>query len=234
MKRNFLIIGAVAVVAVIALWWVFLYSPLNDDLSSAQAETASAQKQTQDLQTTLAQLESAKKNLPEKQALLNKLDQAVPKTPDLAEFIIQANDIADQAGIDFLSISPGQPTAGSTGVSTISLTITLNGSFFQLQDYLQSLENLSRLVVVDSINVSAGATSSSGSTGSTTGSSSGSGALGVTLTGRMFTRAAPTATTGGTGTTTPSTGSSSSTTTPASGSSSTTAPATSSTSSGGA
>lgn len=209
MKRNQIIIGAIAIVAVIALWWVFLYSPLNDDLSTAQTETATAQKQTQDLQATLARLQSLKKSLPEKQALLNKLDKAVPKNPDLAEFIVQANDIADQAGIEFLSITPGQPAAGAGGVSEIQLTITLSGSFFQLQDYLQSLENLDRLVIIDSLNVSGAAASSSDGSTTSTGTN-----LSVTLSGRMFTRAAPTSTSDGT-TTTPPADSSTSTTTPA-------------------
>lgn len=208
MKRNQIIIGAVAIVAVIALWWVFLYSPLNDDLSSAQAETATAQNQTQDLQATLAQLESLKKSLPEKQALLNKLDKAVPENPDLAEFIVQANDIADQAGIEFLSIAPGQPAAGTGGVSEIQLTITLSGSFFQLQDYLQSLENLDRLVIIDSLNVAGSAASASDGT-----STGGGTSLSVTLSGRMFTRAAPT--TSADGTTPPADSSTSTTTAPA-------------------
>lgn len=209
MKRNQIIIGAIAIVAVIALWWVFLYSPLNDDLSAAETETATAQKQTQDLQATLARLESLKKSLPEKQALLNKLDKAVPENPDLAEFIVQANDIADQAGIEFLSIAPGQPAAGAGGVSEIQLTITLSGSFFQLQDYLQSLENLDRLVIIDSLNVSGSAASATDGTATSGGTS-----LSVTLSGRMFTRAAPVATTPG-GTTAPPTDSSTTTTAPA-------------------
>ncbi len=228
MKRNnVIVIGAVAVVAIIALWYVFLYSPLNDDLSSAQAETATAQKQTQDLQATLAQLQSVKNSLPEKQALLNKLDKAVPKNPDLAEFIVQANDIADQAGIEFLSIAPGTPAAGTGGVSQISLTITLSGSFFQLQDYLQSLESLDRLVVIDALNV-AGSSASAGSGDAATSSGT---TLAVTLTGKMFTRAAPTA--GGAGGTTTPGASTSTTTTPAGSTSSTSAPAGSSTTTGG-
>lgn len=232
MKRNnVIVIGAVAVVAIIALWYVFLYSPLNDDLSSAQAETATAQKQTQDLQATLARLQSVKNSLPEKQALLNKLDKAVPKNPDLAEFIVQANDIADQAGIEFLSIAPGTPAAGTGGVSQISLTITLSGSFFQLQDYLQSLESLDRLVVIDALNVAG----SSGGSGSTDTATSNGTTLAVTLTGKMFTRAAPTGSAAG-GTTTPGAGSSTSTTTPPAGAgstSSTSAPTGSSTTTGG-
>jgi len=202
-KRNALLVGAAIAVAIVLLWYFVLYAPLNDDLSSAQDQVAQEQKTTQSLQAKLAQLESQKQNGTQQQALLRRLDAAVPKEPDLAEFIIQANDIADQSGIEFLSIAPTPPAAGS-GVSVINLTITISGGFFQLQDYLRQLEQLERLVIVDGINVSASTGSGAGATGLEATSSGTS--LSVTLTGRMFTRAAAAATPGGTGgTTTPTT-----------------------------
>jgi hypothetical protein len=73
----------------------------------------------------------------------------------------------------------------------IGLTISIQGSFFQLEDYLRLLENLERLVIIDGITISttSGTSESSSSDGTT---------LSVTLTGRMFTRAAPTTTDGST------------------------------------
>ena len=208
LKRNPLIVIGAGLLVIILLWYFLLYSPQNDDLSSAQAQTATEQKKTDALQADLARLQSQAKNSTQAAALLRKLDAAVPEQPDLAEFIIQANDIADQSGISFLSISPSPPTAG-TGASVINLTISIQGSFFQLEDYLRLLEQLERLVIVDGITISASNadSTSTGSSGTT---------LGVTLTGRMFTRAAPVDSTG-TGSTTPGTttpGGSTSTTTP--------------------
>jgi Tfp pilus assembly protein PilO len=207
-KRNALIIGAVAVVAIIFVWYLALYSPLNDDLSKAQAETSAEQKRTDDLQADLARLQAQEKNSTQQQALLRRLDAAVPEQPDLAEFILQANEIAGQSGISFLSISPSPPVAG-TGPSVIGLTISIEGSFFQLEDYLRLLENLERLVIVDGITIS-----STASDASSDGVS-----LSVTLTARMFTRAAPAA--GGT-TVPPADGSTTPTTTPGSTDSTTT------------
>ena len=228
MKRNQLLIIGGAVLAIVLLWYFVLYAPLGDDLSSAQAQVATEQKTTDDLNAQLAQLKSQAKNSTQLQAKLRKLDAAVPAQPNLAEFIIQANDIADQSGISFLSIAPSPPAAG-TGVSVINLTMSIQGSFFQLQDYLRLLEQLERLVIVDGITISTSSPSSGATSAGSTDTSSSGTDLNVTLTGRMFTRAAPTTSTGSStpGTTTP-------TTTPAGGStSSTTAPATSSTTAGG-
>jgi len=231
-KRNQILIGVAALLAIVLVWYFVLYAPLGDDLDSAQAQKTEEQKKTDSLQADLARLQSQQKNGTQQQALLRKLDAAVPEQPDLAEFIIQANEIADQSGISFLSITPNPPAAGTAGASVIGLTISIQGSFFQLQDYLRLLEKLERLVIVDSVTISAsGGSSSSGTTGSSTDvstSSSGGGTtLGVTLIARMFTRAAPTG-----GTTSGATAPDGTTTTTVPGATTTTVPATGSTTGG--
>jgi Tfp pilus assembly protein PilO len=232
-KRNPLLIIGAALVVIVLLWYFLLYAPLGDDLTAAQAQTEAEQKKTDGLQADLARLQAQAKNSTQAQALLRKLDAAVPEQPDLAEFIIQANEIATESGISFLSISPSPPAAGASGASVINLTISIGGSFFQLEDYLRLLEKLERLVIVDGITISA--TTDSGGTGTSTTdeftSSSGGTTLGVTLTGRMFTRAAPTGPADGStsGGTTPDT---TTTTVPGTASSSTTAPAAGSTTGG--
>ncbi len=126
------------------------------------------------------------------------LRAAVPSTPDLGEFILQANDIATASGIDWLSISPSPPaaTGGGGPTSTIAVSIQIQGGFFEVLDYLNRLEDLERLVIVDTINISAAAPTrgpaAPGPAGSIGGSTDSSGApdLSVTLTGRMFTDAA--------------------------------------------
>jgi Tfp pilus assembly protein PilO len=228
-KRNQLLIGAAAVLAIVLVWYFLLYSPLNDDLSSAQAQRSSEEKRSDALEADLARLQSQAKNATQQQALLRRLDAAVPAQPDLAEFIVQANDIADQSGISFLSIAPSPPSAGSGGASEIKLTMSISGSFFQLQDYLRQLEQLERLVIVDGITISSSTATSEG-TGGTTGTdtettSADGVSLSVTLTARMFTRAAP-ATADGSSTGGSTSNGTTTTTVPGGATSSTTAPTT--------
>jgi Tfp pilus assembly protein PilO len=229
-KRNQILIGVAALLAIVLVWYFVLYAPLGDDLDSAQAQKTEEQKKTDSLQADLARLQSQQKNGTQQQALLRKLDAAVPEQPDLAEFIIQANEIADQSGISFLSIAPTPPAAGTAGASVINLTISIQGSFFQLQDYLRLLEKLERLVIVDSLTISASGGSSSGTGTSADASTSSSGegtTLGVTLIARMFTRAAPTG-----GTASGATAPDGTTTTTVPGATTTTVPATGSTTGG--
>lgn len=222
MKRNVVIGGAAAFLAIVLAWFFVVYRPVGDELKTAQASTADEQHKTEGLQANLTRLEAQKKLATQQEALLRKFDQAIPKEPDLAAFIIQANKIAASSGIEFLSIAPSPPAASGTS-STINLTISVQGSFFQVENYLTKMENLERLVIIDGINLAAGASSA--------GSSSSDGVtLSVSITGRMFTKAAPAAAAGSAPVTPAPT--TSSTTTPGGASSSTTAPTGSSTTGG--
>lgn len=217
MKRN-AVIGVVAGALVVVLaWYLLFYKPTSSDVSKTKGDLDSAQTQEQSLQATLARLQSLDKERPQQQATLDKLNAAIPATPDLAEFIFEANTAAADSGVDWLSIAPTPPAASPTGgPSVIALNIQVQGGFFQVLDYLNRLENLKRLVVTQSINVAAGSTDGSSSGGSTnttlptSTSESGAPTLSVTLSATMYTSAtvaptAPGATSGSTTTPAPST-----------------------------
>ncbi len=212
MKRNVLIGGAIAFVIVILAWYFVIYSPAGDDLSAAEASTAAEAGTTQDLENTLARLAAQSKNSTRQEALLRKFDQAIPEKSNLAEFIIQLNELQSSSGIEFQSVAPSPPAAGGS-TSVIALNINITGSFFQVKNYLSELERLERLVIIDGVNIAAG------------GESTDTIGLTVTLTGRMFTRAAPASAPGTPGATTPTTTpGSTATTAPGSASSSSTTP----------
>jgi Tfp pilus assembly protein PilO len=209
MRSRLVIFGVLLTVVVVLIWNIAIFSPRGKKLNEAKQQATAAQQLEPGLQATLARLKQISENGPEIAAQLDKLNAAVPADPDLDGFILSANQIAVQAGIDWLSVSPSVVQAGTTGPSVIPLSVQIKGGFFQVLDYLNRLEDMGRLVIVDAINTTASNTA--GVTGPPT--------LAVTLTGRMFTRAAPAAAagsvpapgavTGTTGATPPASGSSS-------------------------
>jgi Tfp pilus assembly protein PilO len=206
MRRFVPFIAGGVTLLIVAVWYVALYSPKSADLSKAHGDLTSAEANQQTLKAQLSNLRGLEANRAKQQAVLQKLSAAVPPTPDLATFILQANDIATQSGVSFLQVSPGIPSAGSP--SPIALSMQIEGTFYQVYDYLNRLENMQRLVLIDSLSLS--------SKGQGAGTSDP--LLGVSVSGRMFTRAAPqSGATGGTGSaggaTTPTTASGSSPTT---------------------
>jgi type II secretory pathway component PulM len=196
MKRFLPFIAAGVMLLIVVVWYVAIYSPKSSDLSKAHDDLTSAQANQQSLKAQLSNLRGLEANRPKQQAVLQKLSAAVPPTPDLAGFILQANDIATQAGVSWLQVSPGVPGGGTGGPTQITLSMQLEGGFYQVYDYLNRLENMQRLVLVDSVSLS-----SKGQ-----GGGSPDPVLGASVSARMFTRAGPQGggTSGG-GTTTPTT-----------------------------
>lgn len=231
MKRG-LLVGIIAGgVVLVLLWYFVLFAPTSSNLKSTRAEVAATDSQNQELQNTIRRLKELSKNATQQAASLRTLRAAIPANPDLGEFILQANDIASASGIDFLSIAPSPPVASASGgpATTIAVTIQIDGGFFQVLDYLNRLEDLERLMLVDSINVATSTQSSStggSSSANSTSSAGGAPDLSVTLIGRMFTTAGAPAVDGST--TTPTTPSGGTTSTTTGGSSTTTPPASSS------
>ncbi|MCU1456813.1 MAG: Tfp pilus assembly protein PilO [Actinomycetia bacterium] len=207
MKRQPLIIVAAATVVVLLAWFIFIYKPIGNDVSSANKRADTANAEATALDSQLRDLRGV--NVAELKAQKAKIDAAVPADPDLAQFILDADDIATESGVNWVSINPSPPAAAAGGPTTIAMQIQIQAGFFQLLDYMRDLQQdpsatkpIGRLVIVDSVTVSVGGTNAGGTTGSaaagsgTPFSADGSPVLTVSLTARMFTRAAPPAAAG--------------------------------------
>src|SRR5438270_13331934 len=110
MNRRLLIPIGVGV-AVIVLWFVALWGPQGSALSSARRRASDAIAQRETLRDQLRRLQDSRRDQPLKQSQLETMRVAIPDDPNLAQFILDANDAASKAGIDFLSITPTPPTA---------------------------------------------------------------------------------------------------------------------------
>ncbi len=189
MRSRVAALLAVALVGVVALWWVFVFSPRAGELSDARDEVSAAEQERIGLDSTLKRLKQIDADGPATDARLLQLSEALPATPDLAAFINGAHEIALDAGIDWISVAPTEPAETPGAPPTIALSIQIEGGFFQVLDYMNRLEDLDRLVIVDAVNITTGASGGGDGTTPTTGAITATGApdLAVTLTARMFT-----------------------------------------------
>jgi Tfp pilus assembly protein PilO len=171
MNRRLLIPLGIGVVVVI-LWFVALWSPQGSALSAARKRKADAVQQTATLRDQLTRLQQARRDQPLKQSQLETLRVAIPDDPNLAQFILDANEAASKAGIDFLSITPTPPTTSGAGTKPptatggaaaaggaapvpIKIAMTATGGYFQVLDFVNRLNALPRLVVVDDLTLGA-------------------------------------------------------------------------------
>jgi Tfp pilus assembly protein PilO len=192
MNRRTVILGALIAVGMVALWWVFVFSPKSGELGDAKEAVSEAQKRGQTLVAQANQLRDLEKRSPQLEAQLAKYSAAIPEKPNQSDFISGLNDIADASGITWQSVTMQEPTQTNPGEPpTIQVQISLDGGFFQTLDYLNRLEDLDRLVVVDSVTINGGEGSSgsgNASASSPTGglTTKGSGELTTALNARIF------------------------------------------------
>jgi len=155
-RKETLIVGAVGVVLAILMVLV-LIKPKANAVHAKQAEVVTAQAQQQSLLTTLAQLKADEKDAPADRKLLAGLLVRIPPTADLPGLIRLLNKAADQANVDFLTITPSAPTTSTDGqVSIIPVQLMVTGGFFSIDQYLFQLESLARISTVTNVSLNGG------------------------------------------------------------------------------
>jgi len=156
-RNRVVLIAVVAGLGALA-WYMALFSPARSERAQLRGKTTAAEGNEQELQSTRLRLRALEAGRGAQQAQLKRLQGLIPAQPDVAGFILGANDAAVRSRVDWVSVAPAAPVAGAAGVpSAIGVSIAVNGEFFALVDYLRRLEGLGRLVVVDSLQLSPGA-----------------------------------------------------------------------------
>jgi Tfp pilus assembly protein PilO len=149
------LIAALASVGVIVLMVAVLILPKASQVRAKQREVGQAEKQESVLRLQVQQLQAAAREAPKNRRQLAKLQAAIPPTADLPGLLRLLNSAADQSGVDFMSVSPGQPAGSADGkTSVIQTQITVVGGFFAVDQYLFRLETLPRAARVNTVQVS--------------------------------------------------------------------------------
>jgi Tfp pilus assembly protein PilO len=189
--KDIAVIG-LAIILVLFLWYRFVYSSMDSQASKATQAAQDAKTQADSLQHQLNELTGTSQK---KKASNDELQKAIPPTPDVGAFLRQVQQVRDSVGIPdaFQTIVPTAPTAQSGG-GTVGMGITVKGSYSQMMDYVNRLNKLSRLVVIDNVQITAstaGGTSSGGPTGEVFAGQGAPPELSMQISARLFTSAAP-------------------------------------------
>lgn len=70
-----------------------------------------------------------------------RLTKAMPDSDDMPGIMLELDAVASASGIEFLSITPAPPTT-QTGYLAVPISLTFEGSFYDLSDFLFRLRNL--------------------------------------------------------------------------------------------
>ena len=144
MRQQTLLVGALGAVLVIALWWMFLFSPKQDELAEVQAEIDAAVTQQATLQSQIRTLQEVRNDAPQLEADLVATETIIPREAALPSAIRMLAQAADDSGVSLVSITPGRPSQlvdGPEGLAEIGVAIALDGSYFQIVDFLRRVED---------------------------------------------------------------------------------------------
>jgi len=218
--KTVLVLVALAVVS--AGWFLLVFHPNQAKVAKLHTQVDTERAQVAALEGELRHLQALQRNEPKLRAQLARFATALPTDPGLPQFILQIQDAANKAHVDFLSVTPSLPSAPTstsagagaaapaagtpttnptTGLQEISVNITTTGKYFTLENFVYRLEHLDRALRVDTFTVSG--SSGSGAAASSAGGVAGPqpGSLSVSMKLRMFMSPKPSTTT----TTTPTT-----------------------------
>jgi type IV pilus assembly protein PilO len=151
--RNILILGLLVIMLLAVGYYFLLLSPLLNRLDERVRERSDKEAQLANLQQEVAQLEAVKRNAPETERQLLELSKRVPTQPEIPTLVVQIEEIARASGVTQLSIEPGTPgpPPGGGDFSVVPITMSFEGTYEQLQDFLRRTADLARLVTVNGV-----------------------------------------------------------------------------------
>ena len=151
--RTLLVAGLAVILLVVVGYYLLLLGPLLGRLGE-NAETRDAKEiQLASLRQQVEELEAVQRNAPETQRQLLEYSKRIPTQPEVETLVLQIEDVADTAGVTQLSIRPGTPGPPPGGGNYMEQPITMSfeGTYEQLQLFLENTRNLSRLVTVNGL-----------------------------------------------------------------------------------
>lgn len=160
-RKTRLLLSAVALVAIVAVAWFFLISPVRSDIADTETSINEQQARLDQARSKLATAQSTRAEGKRNQARLLELAKMVPLNVQVPSLLVQIQDLADQSGIAFTSVSPAAPTQAGE-FEMIPLQLQFTGSFFDLSDFTYRVEQLvagpGRLMAIKSIQLKLGQT----------------------------------------------------------------------------
>lgn len=145
MNRSALLLSVLAAVALVVVSFLFLIKPKMDEVTELRVEAEDVRGQQTEVQSQITALESVRSTSPSLEAELAAVSSVVPSEPALPAVLRQLQMAADDSGVTLISVAPGAPAdAGvedAPRLAAISMTLALEGGYFQVVDFLRRLED---------------------------------------------------------------------------------------------
>lgn len=193
------ILGALALVVVAGLGWLFVLGPQTAALTDVRTQTTAARDQSAALSLQLTTLKKQQEQLPQTRAASAALTAKFPATADQPGLFEAVTKAVSDAGIpseNLTALTPTPPVVGTgdetaavplptvsdpaANLATQTVTVSVEGTYDQTRRLLANLEQMSRAYLVTSLTVTAGAADATLDPGAVTDQ------FATTITGQMY------------------------------------------------
>ncbi len=163
--RQWSILTAMGVIAVLVAGWFLLVSPQRSRAGDLRNQAASQQESNASLQSKVDMLRQQAKDLPRQQARLADIARKVPDNPALPALIRALSDAADTSGVDLVSLAPAPPAAvtaatgtakaaqAATPLAQIPVSIQVQGTYFNVEQFFNAVESMPRAMLVTGVSM---------------------------------------------------------------------------------
>jgi len=146
--RNQLILTGALIAILVALVVVLLIVPRLSEVRDIDERISEAEAQISQAEALLSQRQAVKARFAETEAKRMRLANQMPETPELPSLIVELQDTANAAGLEFASLTPALPEPMEEGYSQVTMTMVVRGTWQDTVDFLQRLPRLTRQVRV--------------------------------------------------------------------------------------
>ena len=157
------IIAGVVFVLLVVAWFFLGFNPNRDRISELEEQQEQVVMEIGELRVRLERLLELRRQEPQLRAELTRMRDALPNDPRLPDFILQVQETANLAGIDFLSITPSLPSpftppggAAQPTLQAISVSISTRGRYFEIEDFIVRMERMRRAVRINTFALAPG------------------------------------------------------------------------------
>lgn len=140
-RRNVYILSGLLLVVILAGYWFLLLGPLRERIADVDQQIAAERTLLAQNQAQLAILERTRLDAQRNEARLIELAKMMPESTELPSLLLQIQDLATESGIEFMTISPGQPISAGL-YQTVPLALQFTGTFFDLNDFIYRAEQM--------------------------------------------------------------------------------------------
>lgn len=152
-KRDIGLLAGLGVVVLVVAWYFLIIGPKRDEVSQADSELQSEKQKYEENSSKIKRIDDERSAAKQTSGELLKLNKLIPVDSQVPSLIVELQQSANEAGIDFMKIEPGDAVAGGDSNAVIPFELQFQGRFLDVNDFLYRVENYARMEGND-VNVS--------------------------------------------------------------------------------